>query len=189
MNFNPTRRAFGKSMLAAIAATGLAACTVTKNGKTTTINISVRRVDAYAQAFLKAGKALSGAPAIIALVGAGNIATAHTVMGLISQYTAQFDAATRGQLEVSLDSTNIQSILYSISGDAQTLFEALGGTMSSVQTSALVSNIQNDLAALETVVSLFHAMITPASTTSPKALNTPMTESQAFAVLGVNVPN
>jgi len=78
----------------------LAACTVTKNGSTTTIMIDTHKVDTNGTAILQALNCVLAAPSIAILLGP-NLAIAEAAVVAAQAALAAFDSLTGGSLSAT----------------------------------------------------------------------------------------
>ena len=90
----------------------LAACTVTKNGSSTTITIDTHKVDTNGTAILQALNSVLAAPSIAILLGP-NLAIAEAAVVAAQAALAAFDSLTGGSLSATYDPTNTTLAVFS----------------------------------------------------------------------------
>ena len=166
------RHALSLLALAPVAACGLVQTTTT-NG-VTTVTVNVADVVAYAQAGINAaslvGSLVPGGAAIVA------------VGSTIAVDLAAFSKATAGQVTLTWNATSVPALVRSLLGDVQQLLADVTAAVPQVPAS-VASQASTYLSALSTVVTLFEALVAPASVAAAKPIS--MTRLQALSALGV----
>lgn len=179
----PTRRGFLKAALAGTTIGALGACTVTKNGNTTTITVNVAKVKAYGQAGINAVSTVLSITAVASAIGTPTIAVIETASTALSASLTAFASAAGSSVTVSYDSTSIKSAVNSVLADLQTVASDLSSAItgaSSTVSSSILSDANTALSALKTVVSVFEGLLGVTSMSEPT-----MTEAQALRILKV----
>jgi hypothetical protein len=167
----------------AMIAAPIAACSVfqstTTNG-VTTITVNVVKLDAYGQAFINGGTMLLDLPGISTLPVAAAISV---VLAMLKTDIAALDTATQGQATLTFDSTSVPAAIQSVFTDGKTLLADARSVLGTAEQAA-ASTVLTYIDALQTVVSIFSATIGQ-MTAGARIGATPMTETQALAVLRV----
>ena len=180
---SPTRRGFLGALAAGSALGVLGACTVTKNGKVTTITLNVAKVKAYGQAGLNAVDTILSIAAVATAIGAPAVAVINVADGALSAALTAFTSAAGSSITVSYDNANmktrINSVLSALQVVATDLQAGLTGASAKVS-SSILSDAMTALSALKTLVSVFEGLLGVVSLAEPA-----MTEAQALRVLGV----
>lgn len=182
-----SRRTFFKSIgagAAAVVAAGvLAGCTKTVVNGVVTYTIDVAKIDAYANAGIKAGKTILAIPVLDTAIGATITDSISAGLTLLGNFLDDFNTAAKGKVVVNYNDatwkTKIDSILNSMSQINSDIKAGLSGVKSGV--SAAILEKANLVAnALDTLLSFFEAAI---GYVGLSAHSRSMTESQAFSVI------
>jgi hypothetical protein len=180
---NLTRRRALTAASVFIPAALLAACgivtTTTTNG-ITTITANVARINAWGAAFINAAELISALPGI-ADTRAGMVVSESSMV--ITADLSAFAKAAGSAVTLTFDATSIPASMTSLLNDGTTLLHVAQAALPSA-TGAAVSDAGAYIMALQTIVSLFTALVAAAPTTTAAAVS-PMAEKRALAVLGV----
>jgi len=157
----------------------LAACTVTKNGSTTTITIDTHKVDTNGTAVLQALNSVLAAPSIAILLGP-NLAIAEAAVVAAQAALAAFDSLTGGSLSATYDPTKAQATILSFISDAQQVLVVVQQTIPKISTSNVATSVGNYIAAVQALFSFLQVAIglSSVSVTAPPS----MTEAQALQI-------
>ena len=157
----------------------LAACTVTKNGSTTTITIDTHKVDTNGTAILQALNSVLAAPSIAVLLGP-NLAIAEAAVVAAQTALAAFDSITGGSLSATYDPTKAQAPILSFISDAQQVLTVVQQITPKIGVSSVATSVGNYVAAVQALFSFLQVAIGLSSvsvTTLPH-----MTEEQALYI-------
>jgi len=169
-----------RNLSLAIVGLTLAGCTVSTSNGVTTGTVSLKTLDAYAQAIKNAVTLLLANPLIAAALGTATVAAINAAVADVSTSIASLDAADNGQAQLVFDASSIPAALTSLQDDAaqilgyvQTVVAALGAKLDATVTQAFN--------AFATIVSLLQVVGSAVVSARAGA----MSEAQALAVLGV----
>ena len=157
----------------------LAACTVTKNGSTTTIMIDTHKVDTNGTAILQALNSVLAAPSIAILLGS-NLAIAEAAVVAAQAALAAFDSLTGGSLSATYDPTKAQATILSFISDTQQVLSIVQQVLPKISVSSTATSVGNYIAAVQTLLAFLPVAIGMASVsiTAPPQ----MTEAQALQI-------
>ena len=157
----------------------LAACTVTKNGSSTTITIDTHKVDTNGTAILQALNSVLAAPSIAILLGP-NLAIAEAAVVAAQAALAAFDSLTGGSLSATYDPTKAQATILSFISDAQQVLTVVQQTMPKIGVSSVATSVGNYVAAVQALFSFLQVAIGLSSVSVTAAPQ--MTEAQALQI-------
>ena len=125
----------------------LAACTVTKNGSSTTITIDTHKVDTNGTAILQALNSVLAAPSIAILLGP-NLAIAEAAVVAAQAALAAFDSLTGGSLSATYDPTKAQATILSFISDTQQVLSIVQQVLPKISVSSTATSVGNYIAAV-----------------------------------------
>lgn len=158
---NPTRRAFLRGT-SALAAASLAACTVTRNGTTTTLTLNVAEVVDYGNAILSFASTAINVPFVASAMGAANLALASTVIASLKSALTAFQTAAGSSTSVSYSTASVKAAFDSILSDVEKvdtlIIATITGTAANLS-STVVTQARTAAGAAETLIDLLKAMV------------------------------
>ncbi|WP_308719020.1 hypothetical protein [Komagataeibacter xylinus] len=162
MNQNISRRSLLRAGAGTLAAGLLAACTVTKNGTTTTLTLNVAEVTDYGNAILSFANTAINVSFVASAMGTANLALANTVIASLKSALSAFSTAAGSSTSVSYDSASVKTAFDSILADVEKvdtlIISTITGTAANLS-SSVVSEAKTAAGAAETLISLLKAMI------------------------------
>lgn len=111
---NNTRRNFLRGVAGIAGVTALAACTVTKNGTTTTITLNTAEIMDYGDAVLSFANTAIGISFVASGLGASGVAIATAAITELKAGLAAFNTAAGGKATVEYDNASVKTAFDSI---------------------------------------------------------------------------
>ncbi|MFT8463113.1 twin-arginine translocation signal domain-containing protein [Acetobacter persici] len=157
-----SRRNFLRTSGLVVAAGALAACTVTTNGKTTTLTLNTAKVKAYGQAGINAVTTILSVTSIATAMGTPAVAAIEAAGVTLSASLTAFASETNGSLTVSYDNTSaktrVDTLLVDLNAAAVALRAGLAAAQQTV-TNGVINTAITTFNALLTVIDAFEGML------------------------------
>ncbi|BCZ76090.1 hypothetical protein [Komagataeibacter phage phiKX1] len=157
-----SRRSLLRAGAGTLAAGLLAACTVTKSGKTTTVTLNVDEVVDYGNAVLSFASTAIGLSFVASAMGTANVAIANTVIASLKSALSAFSTAAGSSTSVSYNSASVKTAFDSVLADVEKIdsliIAVIVGTAANLS-SSVVTQAKTAAGAAETLIDLLKAMV------------------------------
>lgn len=153
-----SRRKFLRTS-ALIGATALTACTVAKNGSTTTVTLNTAKVKAYGQAGINAVATILSITAISTAMGVPAVSAIEAAGAALSAALTSFSNETNGTLTISYDDTNWKTKVDTILVDINTVATTLRAGLTAAQKTITSSIINTAITAFDALVTVLDAFM------------------------------
>jgi hypothetical protein len=182
---NISRRRLGVLAGLTTAAAALSACTVASSGGTTTATLNVAKVQSYFTAGVNAANTLLAIPAVSAALGAAGVAAVGVTLKTLTDAMTAFTAAAGSSVEVSITTTSVKTAFDSGLAAIQSLLTQFKAMITSLVVSSTVYAQINLTVSSLATIVSIAAALLPVSASVSYAADQSMSESQALANLGV----
>lgn len=175
-----------------VSAAAIAACTVTENSDgTTTITLSVVKVDAYTKAIVSGLNTILGFSAVSGALGTAVVAGLTTGLALFQTAVSAWDTACGGKETVAWDGTSIKTAFTSVLDDGESLIASAKASWAAVKDSIsdtdIASATTTALNGMETALAFLQAMVVTVSVRYVGAKKL-MSEAQMFSAVRMTAP-
>lgn len=183
---NISRRRLGVLAGLTTAAAALSACSVASSGGTTTATLNVAEVNKWFTAGVNAEAVILAIPGVSAAFGIPGVAALGVTVATLKAAMTAFTSAAGSSLTVSLDTTSVKTAFDSGLAAIQSLLVQFRAMITSLNVSSAVYSQINLTVSSLATIASIAEALLPVSATMTYAADQSMSESQALANLGVH---
>lgn len=157
---NKSRRNFIRGVAGIAGVTALAACTVTKDGTTTTITLNTAEIMDYGDAVLSFANTAISVSFVASGLGVSGVEIATAAISELRAALAAFNTAAGGKATVTYDNASVKTAFDSIIAAVKKINSYIVATISAtVADSSVVSNAKTAASAASGIISIIQGLV------------------------------